>query len=124
MTAISAAAPTRRKQRVPHPGWACCDPEQDLAGWVARERVTIARMRRWCRVWHARGRRLNSASIRALVTGDRAEAERLQGLCRLAHGNGNAYGQELMMREGHVDRVEAAHQFRLGAAATGSGGER
>lgn len=107
------SARTRRTARVPHPGWSCCDPEQDLAGWIARERTRIELMRRWCRVLHARGRRLKAESIRATIAGDRARAMALDAQCRMAHGRGNAYGQRLMGLAGHVDRVEAAHQFRL-----------
>lgn len=47
------AAPTR----APHPGSACCDPTQDLPGWIRAQRARIARDWRWSRIWRARGNR-------------------------------------------------------------------
>lgn len=107
----------KRPKRVMHPGSACCDLTQDLAGWIERETARINRMRRWCRVWHQRGRRLRAASIRAAVRSDSALADRLAGESVYAHGMGNAHGQSIGIREGHLERVIEAHQWRLGGAA-------
>lgn len=103
----------RRPATVPHPGMACCDPTQDLAGWITRERARINRNYRWTRVLHQRGRRLDRASLRALVAGDQKRAEQLAAESRRAHGRANCYAQSALMAEGHVDRVEAAHAYRL-----------
>lgn len=99
-------------KRVMHPGSACCDVTQDLAGWLVRERARVARNYRWARVLHARGRRLKEASIRATVAGDASRAAALDAQSRTAHGFANSYAQRAMIREGHVDRVEAGHLWR------------
>lgn len=107
---MSHLAPVRK---IPHPGWACCDPEQDLQGWLDHERARIAIQRRWARVLHTRGRRLDRLSLTALLAGDAARAERLSAASRAAHGRANARGQDALVRAGHADRVEEAHAFRL-----------
>lgn len=103
------AAPTR----VPHPGSACCDLTQDLAGWIRQQRARIARDWRWSRAWRARGDRLDRASIRAYASGDDTTGRAHQLDSITAHGRANAHAQTALTRAGHVDRVEAAHQWRL-----------
>lgn len=102
-----------RRTKAPHPGWACCDLTQDLAGWLNREHARVAIQRRWVRVLHARGHRLNGASITALIAGDRDLHDRLDNERRHAHGRANGIAQSMLIREGHADQVEAAHQWRL-----------
>lgn len=104
---------TKTKTTVPHPGSACCDPTQDLAGWLAAERARIARNWRWTTVLHQRGRRLRDAATRAITAGDHRRGVLLDGASRGAHGLANAYAQDALIRSGDADRIEAAHQYRL-----------
>lgn len=97
----------------PHPGWECCDPTKDLRGWIDRERVRVAVLRRWARVLHARGQRLDRASLTEVIAGNHGLAAALAAESRAAHALANAHGQDAMVREGHVGRVEEAHSFRL-----------
>lgn len=101
----------RRSSR--HPGWTCCDLSQDLAGWIARQRAAFANVRLRAGVLHAEGARLNVESIRATVEGNRDRATEAAARCHVAHGAANAVMQSVLVREGHVDRVEAAHAWRL-----------
>lgn len=103
---------------VMHPGWACCDPNQDLAGWIVRQRARIERDGRWVAVLHQRGRRLNAASIGAYLADDHRRGQQLDADRREAHGRANAIGQRMLILAGHVDRVEAAHT-RAAAGADG-----
>lgn len=108
---------TVREAVVEHPGWACCDPGQDLAGWIARERARLETARRWVRVLHQRGRRLDALAVAAYLAGDHAAGQHLDARCREAHGRANAVAQRALMTEGHLDRVEAAHPHRMREAA-------
>ncbi|MFI2663230.1 hypothetical protein [Micromonospora carbonacea] len=103
---------------VPHPGSACCDPNQDLAGWIQLQRARIERDRRWIRVLHQRGRRLRKAATRALTNSDTNTSRALDGASVDAHGLANALAQDMLIREGEVERIEAAHQYRLQATNT------
>lgn len=96
-----------------HPGSACCDPAQDLAGWIARQRARIAIDHRWARVLSMRGRRLRRASIAAQVRGDRDRSERSDREALMCSGRAMAIYQSTLISEGQVDRVEEAHRWRL-----------
>jgi len=106
--ALFATAP------VPHPGSPCCDPAQDLAGWIAAQRSRSARDRRWVRVLHGRGHRLDRLAVQAYAAGDNDAGADLDAAHRAAHGRANGYAQQALMRDAHTDRVEAAHPHRLG----------
>ena len=99
--------------RVPHPGSACCDLTQDLAGWITIQRARIARDRRWSHVWRQRGDRLRRQATRAWARSDHNTGRQLDDACRAACGTANAWAQRALIAEGHVDRVEVAHQWRL-----------
>lgn len=98
---------------VQHPGWGCCDPAQDLAGWIARQRARVERDGRWVHVLHQRGRRLRTAGTKAYIAGHVAAGQALDLASVAAHGRANAIAQRSLILAGHVDRVEAAHQHRL-----------
>ena len=102
-----------KKSKVLHPGWGCCDLSQDLQGWLDREQAAVNILRRWCAVLHARGRRLDNLALNNLIEGNQAQYYKLQTECITAHGQANAYGQEALIRIGHVDRVREAHLWRL-----------
>jgi hypothetical protein len=107
---------TERHVEVLHPGSECCDPTTDLAGWIAAERARIRILRRWCTALAARGHRLHRACIAATARG-LPDAGPLRDAAAWACGRAYAYGQIAALRLGRVDRVdrvEAAHQYRLG----------
>lgn len=97
----------------PHPGSACCDLTQDLAGWIQQQRARIARDWRWFRAWRQRGTRLDRASVAAYVAQDDDTGRALRLAAITACGNANAWAQKALIREGDVDRIEAAHAWRL-----------
>jgi hypothetical protein len=99
--------------RVPHPGSACCDPTQDLAGWIATQRARIARDRRWARAWRTRGDRLRREGTRAWAASAHTTGRDLDAASVTAHGTANAWAQRALMRAGDVDRIETAHAYRL-----------
>lgn len=117
ITQLDLFAPptTPAPARVPHPGSACCDPTQDLAGWITAQRARSERDWRWVRVLHQRGDRLRKAATRALIRDDLPSGQRLDAASINAHGRANAYAQRALVRDGHLDRVEQAHQHRLNA---------
>lgn len=98
---------------VQHPGSACCDPTQDLAGWIARQRARMERDGRWVQVLHQRGQRLRAEATKAYVAGDVDTGQALDLTSVTAHGQANAIAQRMLILAGHVDRVEAAHRDRL-----------
>jgi len=99
-----------------HPGWACCDLSQDLAGWIAKERAALADARLMAAGWHVEGAVMHAESARLAGTGDHDGAIEAAARSRAAHGRANAIMQSVRIREGHVDRVETAHAWRLSTA--------
>jgi hypothetical protein len=93
-------------KRPPHPGWACCDLSQDLAGWLDREAGRAADLRERARDIRAAAIEADRRALRALSI--EAENER-----RTLHGEANALAQSAMIIEGHAERVRAAHLWRL-----------
>jgi hypothetical protein len=110
---FAAPTPPPPPTKVPHPGSACCDPNQDLAGWIAAQRARSERDWRWVKVLHQRGKRLRDTATRALTAGDCRTGQRLDAASVNAYSHGNAIAQSALMRDGNVDRIEAAHQYRL-----------
>jgi hypothetical protein len=104
-----------RKARVPHPGWACCDPEQDLAGWIARQRDLCNAQRGWARPYRQAGERAKRLAVAKCVAGryDWRSQMRLTQLEQRFHGIANSIMQSVLIAEGHVERVAAAHTWRL-----------
>ncbi len=104
----------RKQQRVPHPGWACCNPEQDLAGWIAAQRARVADLQRQAAETRARAELAEANLLNAVAVGVpwqiRDEFERRR---QTLHGEANAYAQDALMLAGRLDRVEAAHAYRL-----------
>lgn len=101
------------KNKVPHPGWACCDLNQDLQAWLNREQAAVAIKYRWCAVLHTRGKRLDNQALTELIEGNHSRHNELSTASRNAHGRANAYGQNAMIRNGHAERVRDAHKWRL-----------
>lgn len=112
---------TRTRTRVQHPGWACCDLEQDLAGWLARQRVLVAGLREVARDHRDRGRQFRELELKTLTAEGPKAAYHWQLLCIEAHGVANAYAQDALIVEGHLDRVEEAHAWRLKPAEIRTG---
>lgn len=114
---FATPTPPAATVKVPHPGSACCDPTQDLAGWIAAQRSRSERDWRWVRVLHQRGKRLRDTATRALVAGDHRAGQRIDAASISAYGHGNAIAQRALIRDGDVDRIEQAHQYRLNPTA-------
>lgn len=108
---------------VEHPGWACCDPTQDLAGWIVRQRARVDLWGRWVRVLHQRGDRLRRAGTGAYLGGNVTFGQALDLASIGAHGRANAIAQRALIVAGHVDRVEEAHRGRLQDGQPGEEGE-
>ncbi|WP_229398111.1 hypothetical protein [Micromonospora okii] len=108
----------RRPRAVPHPGSACCDPAQDLAGWITRETARLDVADRWARVLSRRGQRLRRAGTSALSRGDRERAAQLDAEALSCSGRAMAIWQTSQMHRGHVERVAEAHAWRLSPAPT------
>jgi hypothetical protein len=104
-----------RKTRVPHPGWACCDLEQDLAAWIARQRALCDAKRAQARPYRRAGERAKRLAIAKDVADryDWRSQMRLTQLEQHFHGIANGIMQSVLITEGHVERVEAAHAWRL-----------
>lgn len=103
----------RRPRRVAHPGSACCDLTQDLAGWIARETVRLDVADRWARVLSRRGQRLRRLGTSAVARGDRERAERIDAEALSCSGRAMAIWQSSQLQRGHVERVAEAHAWRL-----------
>lgn len=103
------------KARVSHPGWACCDLEQDLAAWIARQRALCNARRAQARPYRRTGERAKRLAVAKCVAGryDWRSQMRLTQLEQRFHGIANSIMQSVLIAEGHVDRVEAAHNWRL-----------
>jgi hypothetical protein len=99
-----------------HPGSACCDLTQDLAGWIERQRARFAIEHRWARVLSKRGQRLRREAIKAQVRGNAGRSNALDDEAMVCSSRAMVIYQSVLMNEGHVDRVEAGHQWRLGGA--------
>ncbi|MFI6228589.1 hypothetical protein ACIBCR_14910 [Micromonospora echinospora] len=98
---------------VPHPGSACCDPTQDLAGWIQAQRARSERDWRWVTVLHQRGRRLRAIAGRAWTRSDHETGRLYDKASAYCHLRANCIAQEALIRTGDVDRIEQAHQYRL-----------
>lgn len=98
-------------EHVPHPGHACCDPTQDLAGWLAAERQAVDDLFGAARAHRAKAEQSRAARLRADVGSEayRESDEACRGESLLA----NVVAQEAWRRFDRAGKVEAAHQFRL-----------
>lgn len=99
--------------KVPHPGSACCDPNQDLAGWVAQETIRLDRADRWARVLSQKGQRLRRAATMALAQCRHARSADLDAESMVLCSTAMAIWQSNLARRGDLDRVVEAHEFRL-----------
>lgn len=112
-----AKLPAGWPARIPHPGWACCDPEQDLAAWVVRQREILAKMRRSAAEARSRGEEADQAALAGAVKALGDEGYRHQHQLEQArqryHGEANAIMQSVLIHEGHLERVVAAHPWRF-----------
>lgn len=100
-------------RKIQHPGMACCDLEQDLPGWLARQRGIVEALRTEARVWRHKAEHADAKALAAAAEQHGTTAQHEAELYRQAnHGMANAYAQRALIMEGHLDRVEAAHQWR------------
>lgn len=106
---------------VPHPGSACCDPTQDLAGWLDAQRKRATIYWRWSRMWRQRAGRINREARRALVSGDRARFQQLDAAARATYGMANVNAQHALLIDGEVERIAEAHTWRLQPSAPADG---
>lgn len=101
------------KKKPPHPGWACCDPAQDLRGWLVLEYGKAAGLRALAREARGLGQDADARSLEAAreSRGWKVQMD-LSHERQAHHGLANAYAQRAMCIEAHAARVEAAHQWR------------
>ena len=102
-------------KKVPHPGSACCDLDQDLAGWLTRETERASAQRAQATEVRAQANAADQRALDLAVSGSadwktQTEAENAR---RVLHGEANALMQSVMITEGHAERVRAAHTWRL-----------
>lgn len=100
-----------------HPGSACCDPAQDLAGWITEQTRQLNIMDRWARVCSKRGQRLRREATKALARGNPALSEELDSQSYLYCRAAWSIHTPAAVRRGDVERITAAHRERLEAEA-------
>lgn len=101
-----------------HPGSACCDPTQDLAGWIAEQTRQLDVADRWARVYSKRGRRLRREATKALTRGNATLSRELDDQSYLYCRAAWSIHTPASVRRGDVERITAAHRERLEAEAT------
>jgi hypothetical protein len=96
-----------RKPRVPHPGWGA-------ATW-SRIWPADAAARARARPYRRAGERAKRLAVAKCVAGryDWRSQMRLTQLEQRFHGIANSIMQSVLIAEGHVERVAAAHTWRL-----------
>lgn len=95
----------------PHPGWGCCDPAQDLAGWLVRQRQAVDELLVASRAHRLHADRFRGVRLRADVSS--AEFRDVDEAWRGASFYANACAEEAWHRFDRAGAIEAAHQFRL-----------